>query len=89
MKNKKLSSSLIYLNLLTIVFYICQYMAPSIIMEYVNDPYSSEWLLLAFGNDINFSLMPIFNIEFNTLYGFVFLCIEATLLSIYKYYYAK
>jgi len=85
MKKKTFSKKIIYLNIFIIIVYICEYMAPESIMNYINNPYTNERLLLLFNNSENFSLKPLLNIEFDTLYGFVFLCVDVIIVSIYKY----
>lgn len=85
MKKEILSRKYVYLNILPVIVYVCMYMSPSYIVDYVNDPYTNEWLLLLFGNHENFSLKPLLNIEFSTLNVFIFLCIDLLLLTIYTY----
>ena len=80
-----INRKIVYFNVLVVVFYVCNYMSSIDIMNYVNDPYTNEWLLLFFNNQENFSMKPLFNIEISTLNGFIFLCIDLILTSIYAY----
>jgi hypothetical protein len=85
---KTFRAAYIYINVIIILIYVCNYMAPVSVMNYVNDPYSNEWLLLLFGNCENYNV-PFTSIEFSTLYIFTGMCMSTTLMSIYKYIYEK